>query len=107
MAEQPTRWGKVEQPAGREIRLKRRHWAIGDLETRQGIAIVFGDDSSHACLIEAAPDLRAALQALEAEISSRFDNDDDMSPELRAMMIQARTALAKAEPSLLEVLANG
>jgi hypothetical protein len=67
MADQPKRWGKVEQPAGREIRLKRRHWAIGDLDTRQGIAIVFGDDDAHASMVEAAPEMLDMLRRYASE----------------------------------------
>lgn len=81
MAENTTRWGKVEQPAGREIRLKRRHWAVGDLETRQGIAIVFGDDASHACLVEAAPELLAMVRRYASECAECGDgHSDDFDP---------------------------
>lgn len=67
MAEKQTRWGKIEMPAGRELRLKRRHWAIGDLDTRQGIAIVFGDDDSHARLIETGPEMLALVRRYASE----------------------------------------
>lgn len=52
---------------------------------------------ANAKLIAAAPELLAALHDFEREISSRFGRDEDMSPQLRAVVRVARAAVAKAE----------
>lgn len=49
-----------------------------------------------ALLIAAAPELLAALQNFEREISLRFGSITDMSADLRAVVVGARAAITKA-----------
>jgi hypothetical protein len=57
-------WEFKEVAPGHTYRTKRRSWAVGVSDTREGIAYVYGDDEANARLIAAAPDMYASLKEM-------------------------------------------
>ncbi len=61
------------------------------------IAEALAEAEANDAVIAAAPDLLEALRSFEREITSRFGRDADMSADLRAVVLTARAAIARAE----------
>jgi hypothetical protein len=84
----------AQQP--REVRLKRVHWEIGSVETRRGVAYVFGDDDANARLITAAPSLLESLENI-CDYWNGSRNESAMEDALSHITETARAALALAK----------
>jgi hypothetical protein len=91
----PGPWTYIDE-GPREVRLKRDHWAVGSLDSREGIAIVFRNEAN-ACLIAAAPALLALAQQYAVECAECFGKavSDDTGQDCEGCA-DIRAVIAKA-----------
>lgn len=69
-------------------------WICQGFDKCEGL---FENWEANARLIAAAPQLLGALESFKREISRRFANDNDMTPETRRVVMKARAAIAAAK----------
>ena len=94
----PGPWDFSERSAPRMIKIKRKHWEVGQVSPPFfGCAVVFGDTDANSRLIRACPDLLEALVDLIGALDLAAHHDDiPVSLAGNDLIACARAAIAKA-----------
>jgi len=86
----PGPWRYEEFPS-REVLLKRRHWAVGQVNApARGVGLAFGETDANARLIAAAPELYDELENARAIIAGEAPQYGEAITRIDALLAKAR-----------------